>query len=230
MTIALVVGSNVSANVAGAPGIATTGAVDTTGATLLIASIGWFNPATQSTTAPAVSDSKSNTWTPLTVRNSGNNVGNVLYYAKNPIVGSGHTFTLTSVNGFSSICVAGFSGTDTTSPFDVQNGAGGTSGATRQTGSITPSVDNELVIAGIGAGASGDPFSINVSFTIAQQDSGGASAFPSALAYIVQTSAAAVNPTWTLNASDQSGVSIASFKAAAAGGFFSRDYYDMIGR
>jgi hypothetical protein len=51
-----------------------------------------------------------------------------LYYAANPTVGSGHTFSYTGASNFSSIFVAAFSGVATSSPFDKENGA--TSSAT----------------------------------------------------------------------------------------------------
>lgn len=214
MTIAFVSGTNVSAG-GTSP---TTSSVDTTGANFIAVSICWFNSG-QSTTAPSVTDNKSNTFTPLTVRNTGSNLSNVLYYSTNPTVGSGHTFTLNGVS-ISSICVAAFSGADTTLPFDLQNGAGSASAASIQPGSITPGANNEILITGVGSGLI-DPFSINGGFSIAQQSgNGGNTFFPSGLAYLIQTTAGAANPTWTSTSGpDQMASGIASFKAAAAGGF-----------
>lgn len=214
MAIAFVSGTNVSAGGASP----TTSGVDTTGANFIAVAIGWFNSG-QLTTAPSVTDNKSNTFTSLTVRNTGSNLGTVLYYCKSPTVGSGHTFTLNSV-ALSTICAASFSGVDTSSPFDLENGAGNASAASIQPGSITPSANNEIVITSVCSGLI-DPFSINGGFSIAQQSgNGGNTFFPSGLAYLIQTSAAAANPTWTSTSGpDQMAAAIASFKAAAAGGF-----------
>ena len=187
----------------------TTAAVNTTGVDLMIVVVGWFN-SSQSTTPPTITDSKSNTWAALTVRNTGTNSGTVIFYSRVTSVGSGHTFTLTGT--FSSICVAGFSGS-ISSPFDQENGAGSTSASTLATGSVTPTNDNQLIIASVESGGAGDPFSINSSFTIAVQDNGGADSFPSGLAYKIQTTAAAINPTWTLAASTQTAAAIGTFKS-----------------
>jgi hypothetical protein len=205
-TFAFVSGTNVSTNM-DSP---TSSAVNTTGVDLLIMSVGYYNPA-QDSTLPAVSDSKGNTWTPLTVHNTGTNAANVLFYSKNPTVGSGHTFTISS--NYSSISVAGFSGSDTTAPFDQQNGAGTTSSTSLATGSITPSAANELIIAGGGTGGGGTTLvSIATGFTVAQTDNGGSQSFPSALGYKIQTTATAENATFSISFSNQIAVTIASFK------------------
>lgn len=189
----------------------TTSGVNTTGVDLMIVAIGWFNSG-QSTTAPTITDSKSNTWTALTVRNTGVNLGTVLYYSRVTSVGSGHTFTL-SGQTYSSICVAGFSGS-ISSPFDQENGYGTSPVTTIQPGSVTPSNDNQLVVSGLASGGVGYSYSINSSFTIAVQDSGSpSSSFPCGLAYKIQTSAAAVNPTWTLSNSTQAAAAIGTFKS-----------------
>lgn len=205
---ALVPGATISANGSFSP---STTSIDTTGVDLLIVTVSYFNP-TQSTTPYTVVDNKSNTFTPRTVYNTGTNSSVAIYYAQAPTVGSGHTFTATSAE-FASICVAGFSGS-ITSPFDQENGNGSTSTSSIQPGSVTPSENNELVISGVVAHTGGDPFSINSGFTIAVQNDGSPSSFPGGLAYIIQTSAAAVNPSWSLAGSGQAAAAIATFKAA----------------
>lgn len=208
MTIAFVSGTNVATFPSGTP----SSAVDTTGCDLLVVSVSYFTGGA----TPTVTDSKSNTWTGLTARNTGNNSTNRLYYAKNPTVGSGHTFTVTASN--TTMCVSGFSGTNTTAPFDQENGAGSVNATSLATGSVTPSEDNELVVTGINTGNNGSPFTIGSGFTISVQNTGGGSNFDCGLAYIIQTTAGAVNPTWTINALDQVSTTIATFKSAAAGG------------
>lgn len=216
MAIAIVAGTSVSAN---SFTTATTSAVDTTGCTLLIAVISCFSTGG----AAVFSDSKSNTWTKLTLRDSGNTT-NLIAYAQNPTVGSGHTFSGTSGTFFGSICVSGFSGTATTSVFDQQNGATTAGATTLATGSVTPSANNELIIASAGSASVGQPYTIGSGFTIAVQDPGGSS-YPSGLAYLIQTSASAINPTWTFNASAEAEACIATFKApAAAAGVSSKIY------
>src|SRR6516164_6555384 len=96
----------------------TSPAIDTTGATLLVISVGYYAAATKT-----VSDSYSNTWTPLTAQENSGDDGNRLWYALNPVVGTGHTFTITGSGVYLSACIAAFRGVANVTPFDVQNGA-----------------------------------------------------------------------------------------------------------
>jgi hypothetical protein len=184
----------------------TTNSCDSTGATLLVvvvASIG----------TPTVSDSKSNTWTSLTNYSSGSAVR--IFYSINPVVGSGHTFTAASSNSFPNVMALAFSGTDTTSPFDAQNG-GSTSGGTSQaTGSVTPAENNEVLVSGAAAGSTGT-LSVDSSFTITNAPAPSVGVVWGSAAYLIQTSAGAVNATWSKSGSTTMGAAIATFKQAAA--------------
>ena len=93
---------------------------------------------------------------------------------------------------------------------DVQNG--NNSGAT-QPGSITPSLNGSLIIAGIADENSGGD-SVNDGFsTPLQAPLVGGQNYGVASAYLVQTTAAAINPTWTSTGGLTSNV-IAAFKPA----------------
>ncbi len=198
----------------------TSGSINTSGADLLIVMVGNY-----SGTQPTLSDSvggNSNTWVPLTRQDSGNSSSALIYYAKNATVGSGHTFTLTGNNSFASMEVQAWSGSDLTAPFDVQNGANESSNATTlQPGSVTPSNNGSLIVAGLclrGFGTPGDTATVNSGFTDLDQQTGVSSqCLGSALAYLVQGTAGAVNPTWTWTHGDDAGAVIAVFKAAAGG-------------
>lgn len=196
----------------------TTGAIDTTGANLLIAHMG--NYATAGAGYPAsepVTDSKGNTWTALTIHPapSGGNVSRI-WYAKNATVGSGHTFTASGNGLYPALCVAAFSGADTASPFDVENGGAGASGSPPQSiGSITPTLNGELIIAGMSEYTSFvGTFSINAGMTVIEDQlfrSG--QNFGSRLAYLIQGGKAAINPAWNwTSGGDQRAYSIAAFK------------------
>lgn len=187
-----------------------TGAIDTTGASLIVAAISGFGGSG----FPTITDSKSNTWTGLTAQGFSGTLMKMFYTVPSS-VGSGHTFTPGTAS-FPAICVAAFSGVHAT-PFDQENGATG-SGGSVSTGSVTPSEDNELVITGLGwypAGA----VSINGGFTISDQENYAAGVnIGAALAYLIQTSAAAANPAWSHAGFTDAAVAIATFKAAAATG------------
>lgn len=194
----------------GANGGSTT-AIDTTGADLLVLVVHEYSGGSHSTP----SDSKSNTWTGLTVRDNGSLTRTRIYYAKNPTVGSGHTFTYSASGSFPLIQVLAFSGADLSAPFDQENGTTGSS-ASAAPGSVTPGVDNEALVAAVcnngGITAVGSSFTLELNMnTVAGVNMGGATA------YKVQTSAGAENPAFTLSASPWSAV-IATFKAAGGGG------------
>lgn len=184
----------------------TSDAVDTTGSNLIVIGI-----AVDGAAVPTIADSKSNVWTALTA--STLTVKTILYYSLNPIVGTNHTFSNTGASNFCTICVAAFSGAST---FDQQNGATATGVTTIQTGSVTPSESSELVITHLGFNAAGLPTSIDSSFIETNDREFGASNnYGSTMAYLIQTAAAAVNPTWTRTGTGAQATRIATFRALA---------------
>lgn len=214
MAIALV-SSVASQATSGVPN--TTSSIDTTGATLLVASLGSYSGS------PTISDSKGNTWTLLTaVTSAGGVLYQVLAYVENPTVGSGHTFTPTGGNLYQGLAVAAWSGVAVSSALDQQNSAttGGSTANTLATGSITPTTDNQLVVVGMNNDDPLATMSIDSGFSIAVDAPYiFAGSEGSCLAYLIQTSAAAANPTWTHGGSNTyMGSRIASFKESGGGG------------
>lgn len=190
---------------------ATTAAIDTTGASLLIVVISDYAAGV---TQAAPSDSKSNTWSNLTTQTSSTVTRMRISYVANPTGGTGHTFAATGTTDYPTICVAAFSHVATTSPFDVQNGSNSGSGSvtTLQPGSVTPGANAELLVTGLSFAVSGTA-SIDSGFTITDQSNYMAgAAIGGAMAYKVQTTAAAVNPTWTAGAASELSATIATFK------------------
>lgn len=190
----------------------TSDSVDTTGANLIVVSVGWY---TGSTSSGTLTDSKGNTWTALTPQsnNGGTPIKNQLYYCYAPTVGSGHTFTWSGTFTFPAISVVAFDNI-AASPFDGENGGnnGGSAGSTVQTGSLTPSQANSLVITGLAHETnSGGSVSINGSFTIAASNPYGGQE-GNAIAYLILTSATAQNPTWDITNSSTLAATIAAFK------------------
>jgi hypothetical protein len=190
----------------------TTPGIDTSGADLLVL---WVSGQYQLSATPT--DSKGNTWTALTEEVVVGGERGIFYYAKNATVGSGHTFSVSQTSKLPSLCVAAFSGGHLTTPADQESGAD-TFGSTLAPGSITPTENDELVVTGISFNVAGT-FTIGSSFTITNQEDKTAANLGGAMAYIIQTSAAAVNPTWTHNPGGSSmAARIASFKIAGGGG------------
>lgn len=188
----------------------TTAGIDTTGANLLV-----LVATTYAGGGPTPTDSKGNTWTPLTRRGAGD-AEIQLWYCASPVVGSGHTFTLSGSTIYPALAVLAVSGA-AASPLDQQNGQVANAGATCSPGSVTPTEDDELVVSGY-SGYSQAISSIDSGFTLAASVAYNGNFLTTGVAYLIQTSAAAANPTWTLSGSNFNVAAIASFKVAAAGG------------
>jgi hypothetical protein len=184
---------------------ATTGAIDTTGADLIVVAYVYSEFAA----APTISDSKSNTWTAMTEVGSWLNLR--FAYCAGGTVGSGHTFTC-SGGTFMSLAVIAVSGAHAT-PADQENGTISFS-SPYQPGSITPSVDGCLVLCASGNAGSAGSTTINSSMTILETVAYTADHFQVDLAWRVQATAAAINPSWTNDASGSPQLLsiIASFK------------------
>ena len=183
---------------AGTGNTAVTTATVTTTATLIVVNVSFYDGGTGNTLA----DSKGNTWILGQSNNSSPTVGitHNMYYCLNPTVGAAHTFTFTSTGGFPSI---NYCAVTNVSALDESGGInGGASGILSiQPGSLTPTQSGELIFCGMGASNTGSTPAINSGFTIAHGNNfvGGASEV-SSLAYLVQGSAAPVNPTWSWTA------------------------------
>lgn len=166
-------------------GCTTTG-INTTGASLEVVACAYFNQEPCN-----ISDSSSNTWpSPITWTEGQTSIN--FWYKYSPTTNSSQTFTVTCSGGncYPSLTVIAFKNT-VGSTIDQQNGPG-----TTQPGSITPTANNEVVVSNSLFNTTGTA-TVNSSMTILDQvafvngtNEGGA------LAYVIQTSATAINPTW----------------------------------
>lgn len=210
MAYAFVIG--VSAQSATSDDGCTTSSIDTTGCDLLIIAV----PQWPGVGAVTVSDSKGNTWTALTTyTDPGSDKQIRSYYCAAPTVGSGHTFTVAQGSCYSSIGVLGFSGAHAT-PADGQNGNSQTSGTSNQTGSVTPAEDNELFIAALTNWRYSDTTTIDSGFTHQINLDGNAHSTSIHIAYKIQTTGGAENPTWSWNGANATPSTLITFKAAAS--------------
>lgn len=186
----------------------------TTGADFLFATVGYYTGG-----LPAISDavtgcaSPCNTWVPLTLQ-TGSGVGIRGYYAANATTGANHVITVTGTGFYGCAAVAAFSGVAASSPLDVTTGSGNVTGATYQIGTLTTTVNGELVLAGIGFGGGAttsltvdSPYTITDTIPVSGDQA-------CSLAYQVQSTAAATNPTWYANPGFFGGLggTIAAFK------------------
>lgn len=197
----------------------TTSTMNTTGATLITLVVNSYTGGTY----PTISDSKGNTYLKVSDQLGGtaNLYRETQWRCEGPTVGSSHTVTISGTGSFSIVEAAAWSGTATSGDLDQQNAAGsGSNGNVLATGSVTPTQDNELIVAGVLFNQLGQTVSIDSGYTLLdQQGPVNSVSFGIGIAYKIQTSAAATNPTWTATgAADGMVVTIATFKVAAAGG------------
>jgi hypothetical protein len=167
---------------------AATSAIDTTGATLIVINLsGLANAAT-------VSDSKTNTWTRLSFYNQGGS-GTNLYYALNPTVGSGHTFSVGSSAIFPALHVAAFSGVDS---YSGENGEGGGFGTSLIVNLSNTGVNDTLYLSGAWWTNTAGPISDNFGFTTIQYtDTVPAQSYGGYIAWKVANAGASVGFSWS---------------------------------
>lgn len=173
-------------------------AVNSTGAAFGIAFVWWDNG---STGTPTITDNKGNPpWDPGAVSSVGG-ISCAFFRSHNPIVGSGHTVTMT---GTGSLLVGGlvvnFESTDVVA--DQADDASSDSVTSQQVGPITPPVNGALVYTGFAwsSGPTGDS-TIDSPFTVSPEQINftGGNYYGGALAYYTQATAAALAPTWSVN-------------------------------
>jgi hypothetical protein len=192
----------------------TTSAIDTTGAKLIYAAA-YANTAG----GPAFSDSAGNTgWVLLGPVTSGGQEM-LAWFKINPTTSASHTFTLTAASGniFASLTVEAFG--SATFVIDTAQGGSTSSNYPFQCGSMAIAQNGELIFASVGyftsgwsgtLAISGDGFS-TITDELAMNPGNW---FGASSSYIVQGTAAAVNPTWTSSDAVSSSACINSaFKA-----------------
>lgn len=178
----------------------TTDAIDTSGVNLLVVCLFWEFVDTNKDGSGNFSDSKGNTWQPLTeYKESGSSITTRIRYCINPTVGTNHTFTFDGGGDsiFPALGVTAWSGT---SPlfFDDENGATAAGTTTLQTGSVSKDTgrSNGLYIAAGNSNSAGTSLSIDSSFTVLFDDVSTSTSDGAHVAYKL-TSNASENPTWT---------------------------------
>jgi hypothetical protein len=214
--IALVAHTATGSSGGGGNDVVTSAAINTTGANLCIASVAeytggsGFGLPTDSGSAGA--------WTGLTTRTYG--IYRVRLFYKAITTSSSHTFgTSGAIGSFPSLAVACFSGVDS-SPFDVEAAGGGvgTGGQSVQPGSVTPTVNDELVISTLNFSSANaaPPPAVSVGTITDQVDYSQGITQGVVLSYQIQTTAAATNPTYSWVAPGWAVATSATFKSATA--------------
>ena len=187
----------------------TSAAIDTTGADFLVAAVAYDSRAT-----PTFTDSKGNTWTAGFAQTNISNASCQPYWCNPTAKGTGHTVSLGGPsNQFSSIYFAAFSGALQVTPKDQAISNVDTT-PTVNPGLLTPTENNELVICICAFAVTGLPSIAGGGMVLLNGNGLSAGAFyGGGLAYVIQTAAAALNPTWTFSGPGASAAESVSFKA-----------------
>ena len=201
-------------SIAPGSGIPATPAVDFTGVTQIIICT---DHAFGSGTAPTDSTS-ANTYTHIGTTATAGSFVHVEVWASqiNPTVTSSMTFT--DNDTYDSIAVMGFSGMTVSSNFD--QGASGTSATSPvNSGSITPTQNNEVLISCLGVDGTAAPLatSVDSSYTKIWTSVASNSEILLAASYKIQTTAATTSPNWTYANTAASAARVLSFKSGGAG-------------
>jgi hypothetical protein len=171
------------------------------------------------TTEPDVilEDSEGNTWTPLTKYAAGGKSVQLLY-CLNPNTSARHQFILKNPTAIAytvtdpAIGVIAVKGAHA-SPLVSHTGTASSSSATSiSPGSITPPVDGCLIVTACVAGTLSSGLSVSTGFSPRLTDGIDSVVLCGGIAYHVQSSAAAINPTWSWTTASSYAVAMAVFK------------------
>src|SRR5262245_7760120 len=194
-------GSNHSAN-----GNDASVTLDTTAVDFIIVAQSWLG------SEPVFTDGTSNVYNQLTPKSNARSIR--LIWSRPTFVGPGHVFSTSCSSCTPSLGVIGFSGS-ASSPFDAETGAT-PSGSSGQPGNINPFENNELIVS-----ASGDTENTSRSVPGMQEEVDiltGTFNAGLGMGYVIQITAAAINPTWTFGSETFLALVQAAFKAGADSG------------
>jgi hypothetical protein len=197
----------------------TSSAINTTGASLIVIGLAWYGPNAASLTP---TDSQSNTYTAAaSTKQVTTSPYLELYYKYSPSTSSSHTFTAGGVNvTYPLMFVFAFNGTTGASVDQGTNFGNAGSASSIQPNPITPLHNNEIIVSLVGVNTqptSNGAISIDSGFTQPDASVGynisTAGHYGGSMAYLVQTTAAAINPTWSWTpAASGLGANIGSFQ------------------
>lgn len=162
-------------------GVVTTDPIDTRGANLIVVAVGTYVSHTGT-----ISDSKSNTWIPLTLYSASDANSKIqFFYCLNPTTDAAHTFSTTpGTFSLPGVGVVAFSGV---SAFVSESGALGL-----HPGSITATLNGSLFVT---CSTANSP--VDGGFTGFDAAYSGGTNIGCGIAYLIQGTAGAENPTWS---------------------------------
>jgi len=213
--------ANTSCNNTSSGGNCTTSAVNTTGANICIWTVSDFG---SNGTAGSVADLAGNIWygpyLQCDTTCGGGTENNRVYYAPNLITNASETFTWTGTT-FASSAIACFSGVAHSAPIGQFTQAGAaTSVSTLAAGSMTPVSANNLIVTSWANGSATAGPTVSSPYTITNSHFNVSNTTAYGLAYDVQTTAAAINGTWSWTTGGVAAVNQVGFLPASVGNTF----------
>ena len=211
----VLVAHTLSENIGSSPSSITSSAINTSTSTLLIVSGYNF-----SNVAMTVTDSKSNSWVSLPQFGASGAAGGVIvFYCASPVVGAGHTFTITG-GTYVGVAVAAFSGITVTravgvGPMLVAAASTGTIGNVNTASTTIQTVPlsgpaGSLLYSSIVIGNGVQTLSVNSGFTIIDQATG---SMELSHAWVQAADSGDYSPTWSSSDSTNKCSSLSSFMA-----------------
>lgn len=203
---------------------ATTGAADGTGANLSIVCQTTNNGVAE----PTPTDSEGNTYTGETRTSTGGFFYTRIWHSYNPTVSASMTASWSQATGAGGISLMLFSGA-ASGGLDQQGQGTTTSATSIASGSITPTENDELIVTMCSFEPAGT-LSVDSSITLATQANyAGGVNYGTGCGYKIQTTAAAINATWSKTGTAGGMAShVASFKAAG-GAVATYNYLTLLG-
>lgn len=190
---------------------ATTSAINTTTASLIVVAVASY----QNTPVDTFTDSAGNTWTAQTAHAITADTQIQLFYCEAPTTSASHTFDAFRtgfIPCYPALAVGAFAGT--TGAPDIATGATATASKPVTVGPTTPAFNNELIISGF-AFSIAALATVDSSLSITDQiNFSSGNNYGVALAWIGQTAAASVGPTWSASVTGNLAGALTSFQTS----------------
>lgn len=186
----------------------TSPAVSTVGANLIVVGVSNYQ-----TPLPTFSDNQGNTYTQIGATiSSAAIVYTRLFFAISPIVNASHTWTTAGATTYSTLGALAFRGSLGSGSYDqTTNNSLSVTATSLATGSITPTQNNEMIVAVLGVNNGGTSFAVSIGALPINVPTSPGVYEGLMMMYYNQATAAAINPNFTWTTAEYAAAIIASF-------------------
>lgn len=170
----------------------TTNNISTIGASLIVLIGASYSLSTE----PTPTDNEGNTWIPLTPQVGPFNSRLHGFYCSAPTTNANHNFSFSGPTNFPALAVLVYSGTNLTTPFDVESGNISLN-SPAQGGLVTPTNTGSVVISATSSSYNGEPTVDSGLSVVDGAAAVGGQNWALAVADEIQTTPTPVNPSWS---------------------------------